>query len=397
MSTEALPQVILKPRRALPFFSQHPWVFAGAIGKFPKDLEAGDEVLVVSQEGKAIARGLFNPDSQIQIRLYNWKVDQPLDAAFWKQRIESAIAVRQHMFPEESTFKACRLIFSEADGLSGLTVDRFGDWLAVQFTSRALAKRSDLICDILTELLAPKGIWLRTEKGMTAAEGLTTADGLLRGEAPPRPLFIEENGLTYGVDVCEGQKTGFYYDQRDNRLAAARYLQGEVLDVCCYTGGFAFNALKHGRATHVTGVDSSANVLKIAEQNAVLNELDSQCDFTQSDAQKYLESCQTKYDGVVLDPPKFARSRGGLQRAAKAYFKWNLAAMNLLKPGGILVTCSCSGLVSRDDFVSYVAKAAIEAGRKVRILESRGQAADHPVSTTCPENSYLKCLICAVE
>lgn len=397
MSTDTLPQVILKPRRALPFFSQHPWVFAGAIGKYPKNLEAGDEVLLVSKEGKPIARGLFNPESQIQVRLYSWDAEQPLDASFWKKRIESAIALRRHLFSEESSFQACRLIFSEADFLSGLIVDRFGDWLAVQFTSKALAERSDLICDILTELLAPKGIWLRTEKGMTAAEGLVIPDGLLRGEAPPRPLFIEENGLKYGVDVCEGQKTGFYYDQRENRLAAARYLKGNVLDICCYTGGFTLNALKHGNVTHVTGVDSSANALKIAEQNAVANNLDSKCEFQQSDALKYLDSCETRYDSIIIDPPKFARSRGGLQRAAKAYFKWNLAAMKLLQPEGILVTCSCSGLVSRDDFESFIAKAAIEAGKKVRILESRGQAPDHPVAISCPENSYLKCLICAVE
>ncbi len=397
MSTEDLPNIIIKPRRALPFFSRHPWVFAGAIGKYAKKLEVGTEVLVVSNEGKPIARGLFNPASQIKIRLYSWDVNRPLDKEFWKERMESAIALRRSIFSDDASFNACRLIFSEADDLSGLTVDRFGDWLAVQFTSAAMAKRSEEICDLLEELLQPKGIWLRTEKGMSAAEGMNLSDRLLRGESPPRPLFIEENGLSYGVDLCEGQKTGFYYDQRDNRLAAARYLQGDVLDVCCYTGGFSLNALKHGRTKHVTGVDSSAASLKIAEQNAVLNDLSIHCKFEHCDALKYLDACETKYDGIILDPPKFARSRGGIQRAAKAYLKWNIAAINLLNPGSTLVTCSCSGLISREDFEEIIAKAAIESNRKLRILESRGQASDHPVATTCPENAYLKCLICAVE
>ncbi len=397
MSTEDIPNIILKPRRALPFFSRHPWVFAGAIGKYAKKLEVGSEVLLLSHEGKPIARGLFNPASQIKIRLYSWEVDRPLDKTFWKQRIESAVALRQSIFSDDASFNACRLIFSEADHLSGLTVDRFGDWLAVQFTSAAMAKRSDDICDLLEEILQPKGIWLRTEKGMSAAEGMELSDQLLRGEAPPRPLFIEENGLSYGVDLCQGQKTGFYYDQRDNRLAAARYLQGNILDICCYTGGFTFNALKHGKAKQVTAVDSSAASLEMAQQNASLNNLSDRCRFEHSDALKYLESSETKYDGIILDPPKFARSRGGIQRAAKAYLKWNIAALNLLKPNSILVTCSCSGLISREEFEGIIAQAAIEAKRNVRILESRGQACDHPVATACPENAYLKCLICAVE
>ncbi len=388
---------MIKPRRALPFFSRHPWVFAGAIGKYAKNLETGSEVLVLSNEGKPIARGLFNPASQIKVRLYSWDVEVPLDRDFWKARLESAISLRRRIFQDEASFNACRLVFSEADDLSGLTVDRFGDWLVVQFTSAALAKRSDEICNLLQELLQPRGIWLRTEKGMSSAEGMDLSDQLLSGEAPPRPLLIEENSLSYGVDLCEGQKTGFYFDQRDNRLAAARYLHGQVLDVCCYTGGFTLNALKHGRAEHVTGIDSSAPSLQMAKQNAARNGLENRCRFEQSDALKYLETCEEKYDGIVLDPPKFARSRGGIQRAAKAYLKWNIAAINLLKPRSCLVTCSCSGLISHEDFEEIIARAAIDTNRKVRILESRGQAPDHPVATTCPENAYLKCLICEVE
>lgn len=396
MSADSLPKILLKSRRAQPFYAQHPWVFAGATAQIPKNLETGSEVLVVSQEGKPIARGLYNAESQICVRLYSWQIDTPLDDNFWKTRIASAVRLRQQMFADDQT-QACRVIFSESDGLSGLTVDRFGDWLSVQFTSQALAQRLDTICDALQETLNPKGIWLRTEKGMTAAEGLTVSDGLLRGEEPPQPLHITENGLKYRVDLVEGQKTGFYYDQRDNRLAAARYLSGKVLDVCSYSGGFAMNALKHGRADEVTCVDSSAGAMALAEENAGLNGLADRMRFETADALKFLDQTEERYNGIILDPPKFARSRGGLNRAAKAYRKWNMAAMHRLDGPGILVTCSCSGLITQEDFREILASAALEAGKTVRILEIRGQAPDHPVITSCPENAYLKCLICAVE
>ena len=396
MSADSLPKIVLKSRRAQPFYAHHPWVFAGAIQHVPASLTPGQEVLVVSQEGQAIARGLFNPDSQIQVRLYQWDKDSPLDADFWRQRLSSAIALRKQILPAEENAYG-RLVFSEGDGLSGLTVDRFGDWLSVQFTSRALATRVDLISDLLMELLQPAGIWLRTEKGMTAAEGLTLTDGLLRGNGPPPPFTIQEKGIQYQIDLVEGQKTGFYYDQRENRRAAARYLRGNVLDVCCYSGGFTLNALKHGRGEFVTAIDSSAAALQLARQNADLNGLSERCRFEQADALKFLEQASEKYDGIILDPPKFARTRGGLARAAKAYLKWNSLALSHLQPGGILVTCSCSGLISAGDFLEIVATAALESRRSVRILEQRGQAPDHPIASSCLENSYLKCLICAVE
>ncbi|MCG6155031.1 class I SAM-dependent rRNA methyltransferase [Rubinisphaera margarita] len=397
MSLPNLPQIVLKPQRAQPFYSGHPWVFAGAIAEIPDGLEVGDEVLLVSREGKGIARGLYNAESQIRVRLYSWNIDQPLDEQFWKDRIRAAVALRRQLFPDENSFRACRMVFSEADGLSGLVVDRFGDWLSVQMTSQALATRKDIFVKELDDQLDPLGIYLRTEKGMTAAEGLILQDGSLLGDPPPSPLFIVENDIDYNINLQEGQKTGFYYDQRNNRRAAARYLQGDILDVCCYTGGFTFNALKHGRATHVTGVDSSAAALQLAEENARLNELSDRCEFVEADSLKYLTSGNKTYDGIILDPPKFARSRRGIDRALKAYFKWNVAALRRLNPGGILVTCSCSGLVSHDEFLDTLRSAAVESGRFLRILEDRGQAPDHPVNVFCPESAYLKCLICVVE
>src|SRR5690606_29481630 len=235
MSTpdEALPRVTLKPRRALPFFSRHPWVFAGAIADTDGDLEPGREVAVWSHEGEFIARGLSNPDSNIRVRLYSWQAGTPLDADFWSARLDEAIELRRRLGSDN-----CRLVFSEGDGLSGLTVDRYGEWLLMQITSRALYERRELLVELLQTKLGPRGIWLRTEKGIREAEGLAQSDGLVTGEPPQPPIFVTEQGVRFGVDVVAGQKTGFYYDQRDNRAAVARYCEGQrVLDLYCYTGG----------------------------------------------------------------------------------------------------------------------------------------------------------------
>ncbi|REJ72835.1 MAG: class I SAM-dependent rRNA methyltransferase [Planctomycetota bacterium] len=394
-----LARVVIKRRRALPFFSGHPWVFAGAIQRVEGEPAAGAEVNVSTHEGEFIARGLFNPQSNIRVRLYTWDANQRLDEDFWSGRIKAAIDLRNSLFQGGLEQRGCRMIFSEADGLSGLVVDRYGDHLLLQWTSRALAEREPLFVKMLQEQLQPAGIWRRTEKGMAEAEGLSLTDGLVAGAEPPLPLFVEEHGLQYGVDVVAGQKTGFYFDQRDNRLAAARYLSGRVLDLFCYSGGFGLNALRHGSATQVLGVDSSQPALDFARRNAELNSLADRMRFEQSAAFAKLEQLHEageQFDGVILDPPKMARSRGGLERALRGYLSLNRLAVQVLKPGGILVTCSCSGLVSREDFEQVLARVAAETGRKIQILESRGQAADHPVSVQCLENAYLKCLICRV-
>ncbi|MCA8990056.1 MAG: class I SAM-dependent rRNA methyltransferase [Planctomycetaceae bacterium] len=394
---DELPQIILKPRKAQPFFAGHPWVFTGAIATEPAGLKEGAEVLLVTDQRQPIARGLYNPLSNIRVRLYSWDLNVAIDEEFFEQRIRSAVRLRQRLFPHDRDWKMSRLVFSEADGLSGLTVDGFGDWICVQFTSLALAMRQEMICNILDRVLQPFGIMLRTEKGMTAAEGIMLKDGPLRGDPPPSPLYIHENDLDYQIDLREGQKTGFYYDQRDNRKVAARYLFGEVLDLCSYSGGFALNALKYGLAEKVTCVDSSASALELAAKNAELNELADRIDFQVSEGLRYLEQTDRQFDSIILDPPKFARSRGGVDRALKAYYKWNAAALRKLKSPGILVTCSCSGLVSEEEFLNSIQLAGSQAGRFIRLLEARGQSPDHPVSLQCPENAYLKCLICAVE
>lgn len=396
----SLPVVTLKPRRALPFFSRHPWVFAGAVKAVTGSPEVGTEVLVRSHEGQFVAQGLYNPNSNIRVRLYSWKESEALDRSFWQTRVESAVRLRQKLFQDTPTSQACRVIYSESDGLSGMTVDRYDDWLVLQWTSAALARRREELLEILQQAISPRGIWLRTERGIGELEGLTLEDGLIAGEPPPRPLFIKENGLQFGVDLQEGQKTGFYFDQRENRSALTRYLHGgRVLDVCCYTGGFALTAASSGKCRHVTAIDSSQAALDMARHNAELNGLADRITFENSDAFEALEQLaadKARFDAVILDPPKLARTRGGLERALKAYIRLNRLALEVLNPDGILLTCSCSGHVSREDFQQVLARAALESGRTLQILEERGQAPDHPVSVHCLETAYLKCSLCRV-
>jgi 23S rRNA (cytosine1962-C5)-methyltransferase len=396
----SLPRVVLRPRRAQPFFGRHPWVFSGAIARVEGACSAGDEVLLVTEHGEFVARGLFNPNSNIQVRLYSWDKDLPLDEAFWSQHLDAALFLRRDVLKLVGPNTACRLVFSEADGLSGLIVDRYGDWLLVQLTSLALAARKELLVRLLVEKLAPAGIWLRTEKGIREQEGLEVADGLLWGDAPPRPLLIEEHGIRYEVDVVEGQKTGFFLDQRDNRRVLAAYVRGgRVLDLCCYTGSFSFNALVHGAAREVLAIDVSEPALLQAQRNAQANNLAERVRFERSDAFKALErlrDAQERFDVVVLDPPKLARHARGAPEALRGYHGLNRMAMEVLGEEGILMSCSCTGHVERDAFENMLAQAASSAGRRVQILEARAAAPDHPTSVHCAETNYLKCYVCRV-
>ena len=401
---DSLPRVVLKPRRAMPFFNRHPWVFAGAVARGASDVAPGTEVGVWSHEGEFIARGLANPFSNIQVRLYSWEPETALDAEFWSSRLDEAIQLRKRLFAGKEkrtqTAPACRLVFSEGDGLSGLVVDQYGDWLLMQFTSRALHHRRDVLVDLLRQKTSPAGIWLRTEKGIREAEGLEQQDGLVSGDAPPQPLFVDQSGVRFGVDVVTGQKTGFYFDQRDNRTSVARFCRGrKVLDLFCYSGGFGITAARLGGAGEVLGVDSSAPAIMMAQENARLNEVDDCVRFEQADVHRKLAALaesRTSFDVVITDPPKFARHRKGIPNALKAYARLNAAAIRTVSPGGILAACSCSGLVTREQFHAALSRASTEVGRRVQILEERGQPADHPVSIACPESAYLKCLICRV-
>lgn len=375
-------------------------MFQGAVARIDGQPTAGDLLSVHAHDGAFIAWGLYNPKSNICIRLYSWDEAAPLDPQFWARRIDDAIDLRLKLFHSFESNQACRLIYSEADGLSGLTVDRYGEWLLLQLTSFALALRKEIFVDKLRQRLNPRGIWMRTEKGIRAAEGLEVSDGLLCGEAPPRPLQIEENGVKYGIDVAEGQKTGFFLDQRDNRRRIADFVEGgRVLDVCCYTGGFALNCLVNGRASEAVAVDASEFALAQARANAELNGVSERLKTVKGDAFEVLEEFESRgetFDAVVLDPPKLARNRPGIDAALRGYYSLNRFALGLVRPGGFFVTCSCSGLVSRDMFAEMLAQAALHANRRLQILEVRSAAADHPCSIHCLETDYLKCYLCRV-
>ncbi len=391
-------RILLKPRKARPFFGRHPWVLDSAIDRIEGSPADGDVVDLCSDQGGFIARGIFNSRSRIHVRLYTWNEAEPLDDAFWRRRLESALQLRAVLgydLPEG----AARLVFSEGDGLSGLVVDRYGDYLVVQVTALALAVRLPQIVPMLVDLVRPQGILLRSDRDIVRAEGLDLDPGLHWGRMPEGPLEILDQGLRYGVDLAEGQKTGLYLDQRENRTAAAQWMNGRrVLDMFCYTGGFSLAAAALGKAREVLGFDSSQRAVAQARTNAERNCLGN-VRFESGDAFDALHALKTageRFDGLVLDPPKFARSRGGVDDALRAYIRLNRLALDVLVPGGILVTCSCSGHVTRDDFFFMLVSVAQQSGRDIQILQQRGAAADHPVSATCPETEYLKCFICRV-
>ncbi len=391
-------RVVLLPRRARPFFARHPWVFAGSIGRVEGPAEPGAEVSVFSHEGQFVARGLWNPRSAIRVRLYRWD-DAPLDDAFWTARIDSAVTLREITLGLVGPNSAARLVFSESDGLSGLTVDRYGPWLVAQITSLALLGRRELLVRLLAERTGASGIVVRTDRALAEPEGLPPVDSTDLGGEPPDAITIEEHGLQFEVRLRTGQKTGFFLDQRDNRAAASRYARdGRVLDLFCYTGGFSLHALKNGGARHALGIDSSAPAIDQARRNAVINGQGA-ARFEAADvfdALDRLRERSERFEMVVCDPPKFAKGPRGLDDAMKGYLRLNRAAADVVSPGGILVTCSCSGLVDRPAFTAMLGQVAELSGRSIQILESRGQAPDHPVSASCLETDYLKCLICRV-
>jgi len=389
-------QVILKPRKSRPFYGHHPWVLDSAVERTVGNPADGDIVDLLNEKQKFIARGIYNSQSRIRVRLYTWDAAEGLTTEWLKRRLLAAIELRRQLGILEPSDGA-RIVFSEADQLSGLIVDRYGDFLSLQINSLAMAQRLSEIVPILVEELRPRGIVLKQERGIGPLEGLKLHEGLIWGELPDGPIFITEHKLKFGVDLREGQKTGYYLDQRDNRAAVARYALGRrVLDVCCYAGGFSLNAARN--ATEVLGIDTSAKAVALATENARLNNFDN-VQFESGDAFETLDRLAAegkRYGMVILDPPKFAHRRDSVNDALMAYHRLNRAAVDLLEPGGILVTCSCSGHVMREDFLDMLAGVAQRTGRDIQILEQRGAAPDHPVSATCLETEYLKCFICRV-
>ena len=391
-------QVILKPRKARPFFGRHPWVLDTAIDRVAGEPAEGAIVDLIAHNGKFVARGIYNPHSRLRVRLYTWSAADVLDIAFWKTRIEWAIEHRRQLGYDRPE-GAARLIYSEADGLSGLIVDRYGEYLVVQVTALAMHARVEELIPLLTEATAARGIVVRNDRAVARLEGLTGDEERRWGHVPDGPVFIEEHGLRYGVELAHGQKTGFYLDQRENRRAAAGYARGgRVLDMFCYTGGFGMAASRLGGAAEVLGVDSSEKAIAVARAGVQLNSLTNVHFETADcfDALDQLVSRRERFDMVILDPPKFTRSRRSVEEALRAYHRINRLAVALLPPGGRLVTCSCSGSVTREDFMYMLAGVAQQSGRDIQVLEQRGAAPDHPTSATCLETEYLKCFICRV-
>ena len=391
--------VILKQGREKSIRNRHPWIFSGAIERMEGSPASGETVVIRTHDGRVCGRGAFSPRSQITVRVWTFRPDEDISAAFFQTQLERAIASRRSR-PAAGNGRSGRLVYAESDGLPGLIVDQYGDYLVCQFLSAGTEYWKKTICDILTDLVPGKGIYERSDVAVRKKEGLPQTSGLLTGQDPPDLIEIEDNSCRFLVDVKQGHKTGFYFDQRDNRRSAAAYLaNAEVLDGFAYTGGFTVAALTAGAAA-VTVVDSSANAVALAGRNIALNHLDESAVFTEegdvfSVLRRYKEAGRS-FDAVILDPPKFALSARDVKKACRAYKDINMTALTLLKPGGILITFSCSHHVGSDLFQRTVAYAALDARRDVQIVQQLHQASDHPVSLNFPEGEYLKGLICRV-
>ncbi len=392
-------RVVLKSGREKPARQRHPWIFSGAVQGIDGDVIEGGIADVVSARGEFLARGYVNRRSQIVVRLLTWDEAEAIDEAFWRARLERAIGARS------TEGEACRLVNAESDGLPGLVVDRYADWLVVQVLTLGIERVKRELVVVLTALLDARGVYERSDVDVRAKEGLPQAVGVLQGEEPPDEIEIAERdrsgrALRFAVDVKRGHKTGFYLDQRENRRKVAAYCRGaDLLNLFSYTGGFAVHAWAAG-ARSVVNVDSSAEALALARRNVALNEFTVyDGDFVEGNGFGVLRQYRAEsraFDVIVLDPPKFVHSAGQIEKASRAYKDLNLVAMQILRPGGMLATFSCSGLVSPDLFQKIVFGASIDAGREAQVIEKLSQSGDHPILLSFPEAEYLKGLVCRV-
>lgn len=377
---------------------RHPWIFSGGVAQTSGDPQPGDVVTVKDARGNCLAHGLWNPNSQLAVRVLTWG-EVPFDENSWGSRVDAAIG-RRAALAADGTTDSYRLVHSDADGLPGCIVDRYGDWLVMQLSTLGLERRADTIITALEEQLGPRGIVLRVDEDIREKEGLTLQAGVFRGEAPPETLTIVERDRRFHVDLTGGHKTGFYLDQRPNRERLAAHAAGRVvLDAFCYSGGFTVAAGMAG-AERVISIDSSAPALELTRRNRAENGLPVEDDdHVDANVFEYLRTARDSrktFDAIVLDPPKLARSRRQLDSALRAYKDANLLALKLLNPGGLLFTFSCSGAVSRDDFAKMLTHASADAGRDVQLIETLAAGADHPTLATLPESEYLKGFVCRV-
>ncbi len=392
-------QVILKAGREKPAKNRHPWIFSGAIRRVEGNPSNGDVVDVWNNRARFVARGIYNAKSQIQVRLLTWHPNDVIDSDFWRRRIRRAIAGRQALLKSQDP-DAYRLVHAEADGLPGLIVDRYGPWLVVQFLALAAERYRNTIINTLTDMLAPQGIYERSDVDVREKEGLVPVAGPVWGELPPDLIEIVENGHSFLVDVKLGHKTGFYLDQRENRQKAVKYFPGkEILNAFAYTGSFAVYAA-HAGAKRIISVDSSERLLQMAERNMRYNGFGKREDvYAVADVFEIMRAYQEnkwKFDVIILDPPKFAHSKRQIEKASRGYKDINMLGMKLAKRGGVLITFSCSGAISPDLFQKILFGAAVDAGRHVQIIERLSQSSDHPVLLTYPESEYLKGVVCRV-
>jgi 23S rRNA (cytosine1962-C5)-methyltransferase len=379
-------QVILRKNEEHRIVGGHPWVFSNEVRETHGSPAIGDVVELLTAGGISLGIGLYNPHSLIAFRLLSQSIEE-IDTEFFRSRLARALDLRQTLYPDSATY---RLVHGEGDFLPGLIIDRFNEYCVVQTHSHGMDLRLPMICDALQSVVAPKGIIERNESPMRTLEQLPLKKGVLRGEAGTTTITMD--GLKYRVDVLEGQKTGFFLDQRENRSAIARFSKkAEVLDCFCNDGGFSLSAARGG-ATAVTGLDSSEEAVRNAAENASLNGL-SGVRFEQADifeALPALAKKEAKFDLVILDPPSFTRSRKNVQTAKKGYKELHTGAFKLVKKGGTLATASCSHHIEPEVFLSIVDETARKGGRRIQLLEWRGAAPDHPTLPAVPETRYLK-------
>ncbi|MDD5766521.1 MAG: class I SAM-dependent methyltransferase [Candidatus Marinimicrobia bacterium] len=392
--------IIIKTGRERSLRRLHPWIFSGAIHSVIGSPVSGDTVEVLSSDQRFLGRGAFSPQSQITVRMWNYNADEPIDERFFANRLQRAIDFRKELLSDPKT-TAFRLVNAESDGLPGLIIDKYGDFLICQFLTAGVEKWKKEIVAQLNALISNAGIYERSDVEVREKEGLPLVAGVLMGIEPPNLVEILENGLKFLVDVKTGHKTGFYLDQRENRKLIGNYAANvEMLNCFSYTGGFGIFALKNG-AAHVTNIDASTAALEIGLENAKRNELPAEhIENVAGDVFQVLReyrNANRMFDLIVLDPPKFAETKSNLEHAARGYKDINLLAFKLLRKNGILFTFSCSGLMTPELFQKIIADAALDAKRDSQILRRLTQAPDHPTALAFPEGTYLKGFVCRAE
>lgn len=378
---------------------KHPWIFSGAIEKVEENPLNGETIKILNSGKNPIGFGSYSPSSQIRVRFWSFNIEEEINSNFFRKRILVAAELRKKLIDESQT-NAFRIINAESDGLPGLIVDRYADYLVCQFLSAGVEFNKGIIIEILSELLKPVGIYERSDVEVRTKEGLQPTQGLLKGNVPNELSEVRENGLKFLVDIKNGHKTGFYLDQRDNRKMLSEFSKKKsVLNCFSYTGGFSVYVLASG-SEKVTQVEASASAIDLSMKNFKLNNLDSSLvENINGDVfevfRKFRDERKT-FDLIILDPPKFTESASQIQKASRGYKDINLLAFKLLNAGGILFTFSCSGHVSPELFQKIVADAALDSLREVKILKLLTQSSDHPIATNFPEGLYLKGLICSV-